>query len=95
MSLKSGNFHLKQLEKHLFYGESDGFVKLITDKHTDDLLGVHMIGPHVTEMISEAGLAKVMDATAWEIAQSIHAHPSLSEIMGEVALAVDGIQING
>ena len=70
--------------------KSDGFVKIIADKETNDILGVHMIGPHVTDLISEAGLAKVLDATPWEIAQTIHPHPSLSEVMGEAALAVDG-----
>lgn len=90
-----GRFPFKAVGKALVYGETDGFVKIITDKKTQDLLGVHMIGPHVTDMISEAGLAKVLDATAWEISQTIHPHPSLSEVIGEAALAVDGIQIHG
>jgi dihydrolipoamide dehydrogenase len=54
-----------------------------------------MIGPHVTDMISEAGLARVLDATPWEVAHSIHPHPTLSEVMGEAALAVEGVQIHG
>ena len=49
-----------------------------------------MIGSNVTELISEAGLAMVLDATPWEVASTIHPHPSLSEVMGEAALAVDG-----
>ncbi|MUK87186.1 dihydrolipoyl dehydrogenase [Ornithinibacillus sp. L9] len=93
--IKVGKFPFKAIGKALVYGESDGFVKIIADKQTEDLLGVHMIGPHVTDMISEAGLAKVLDATPWEISQSIHPHPTLSEIMGEAALAVDGLQIHG
>lgn len=63
--------------KALVYGESDGFVKIVADRDTDDILGVHMIGPHVTDMISEAGLAKVLDATPWEVGQTIHPHPTL------------------
>jgi dihydrolipoamide dehydrogenase len=59
------------------------------------LLGVHIIGPHATDMISEAGLAKVLDATAWEISQVIHPHPTLSEAYLEAALAVDGKAIHG
>lgn len=90
-----GKFPFKAVGKALVYGETDGFVKIITDKKTQDLLGVHMTGPHVTDMISEAGLAKVLDATAWEISQTIHPHPSLSEVIGEAALAVDGKQIHG
>lgn len=93
--IKIGKFPFQAIGKALVYGESDGFVKIISDRKTEDLLGVHMIGPHVTDMISEAGLAKVLDATAWEIAHSIHPHPTLSEIMGEAALAVEGKQIHG
>lgn len=93
--VKVGKFPFQAVGKALVYGEANGFVKIIADKKTDDLLGVHMIGPHVTDMISEAGLAKVLDATPWEIAQTIHPHPSLSEAIGEAALAVDGKQIHG
>jgi dihydrolipoamide dehydrogenase len=93
-SVKTGKFMFKAIGKALVYGETDGFVKLIADSDTDDLLGVHMIGPHVTDMISEAGLAKVLDATPWEIAHTIHPHPTLSEAIGEAALAVDGKAIH-
>jgi len=93
--VKAGKFSFRAIGKALVYGESDGFVKIIADKKTDDILGVHMIGPHVTDMISEAGLARVLDATPWEIAQTIHPHPSLSEAIGEAALAVDGKALHG
>ena len=92
--VKVGKFSFKAIGKALVYGESDGFVKIIADKATNDILGVHMIGPHVTDMISEAGLAMVLDATPWEIAETIHPHPTLSEVMGEAALAVDGKAIH-
>ncbi|WP_017380049.1 dihydrolipoyl dehydrogenase [Paenisporosarcina sp. TG-14] len=92
--VKVGKFSFKAIGKALVYGESDGFVKIITDKNTNDILGVHMIGPHVTDMISEAGLAMVLDATPWEIANTIHPHPTLSEVMGEAALAVEGKAIH-
>ncbi|MCA0147681.1 MULTISPECIES: dihydrolipoyl dehydrogenase [Rossellomorea] len=93
-NLKVGKFSFRAIGKALVYGESDGFVKIIADKDSEDILGVHMIGPHVTDMISEAGLAKVLDATPWEIAHTIHPHPSLSEAIGEAALAVDGKAIH-
>ncbi|GGA67994.1 dihydrolipoyl dehydrogenase [Ornithinibacillus halotolerans] len=93
--IKVGKFPFKAIGKALVYGESDGFVKIIMNKANEDLLGVHMVGPHVTDMISEAGLAKVLDATPWEIAHTVHPHPTLSEVMGEAALAVDGRQIHG
>ncbi|EUJ38240.1 dihydrolipoyl dehydrogenase [Brochothrix campestris] len=88
--IKTGEFPFSAVGKALVYGETDGFVKVIADANTNDVLGVHMIGPHVTDLISEAGLAFVLDATPWEIAATIHPHPTLSEAFGEAALAVDG-----
>ena len=93
--VKVGKFSFRAIGKALVFGESDGFVKIIADEETNDVLGVHMIGPNVTDLISEAGLARVLDATPWEIAHTIHPHPSLSEVMGEAALAVDGKAIHG
>ncbi len=93
-AVKVGKMPFKAIGKALVYGEAEGFVKIIKDEETNDLLGVHMIGPHVTDMISEAGLAKVLDATPWEVAHTIHPHPSLSEAIGEAALAVDGKAIH-
>ncbi|MCG7335053.1 dihydrolipoyl dehydrogenase [Sporosarcina sp. ACRSM] len=94
ISVKTGIFPFQAIGKALIYGESDGFVKIVADEKTDDLLGVHMIGPHVSDLIAEGALAKVLDATPWEIAHTIHPHPSLAEIMGEAALAVDGLAIH-
>ncbi|MBT2687022.1 dihydrolipoyl dehydrogenase [Bacillus sp. ISL-47] len=95
LNVKTGKFSFRAIGKALVFGESDGFVKIVADKDTDDILGVHMIGPHVTDMISEAGLARVLDATPWEVAHTIHPHPTLSEAIGEAALAVDGKAIHG
>ncbi|MBA4495021.1 dihydrolipoyl dehydrogenase [Paenactinomyces guangxiensis] len=92
--VKVGKFPFRAVGKSLVFGEVDGFIKIISDRKTDDLLGVHIIGPHATDLISEAGLAKVLDATAWEIAHAIHPHPTLSEVYGEAALAVDGEAIH-
>ncbi|KQL49204.1 dihydrolipoamide dehydrogenase [Brevibacillus choshinensis] len=92
--VKVGKFSFKPLGKALIHGENDGFVKVVVDAKTNDLLGVHMIGPHVTDMISEAGLARVLDATPWEIGTTIHPHPTLSEALMEAALAVDGKAIH-
>ncbi|MCY7947097.1 dihydrolipoyl dehydrogenase [Bacillus atrophaeus] len=91
---KIGKFPFMAIGKALVHGDTDGFVKIVADADTDDILGVHMIGPHVTDMISEAGLAKVLDASPWEIGHTIHPHPSLSEAIGEAALAVDGKAIH-
>ncbi|MBI0576261.1 dihydrolipoyl dehydrogenase [Neobacillus cucumis] len=93
--VKVGKFSFRAIGKALVFGESDGFVKIVADEETNDILGVHMIGPHVTDMISEAGLAMVLNATPWEVAHTIHPHPTLSEAIGEAALAVDGRALHG
>ncbi|MGG3919658.1 dihydrolipoyl dehydrogenase [Parageobacillus thermoglucosidasius] len=92
--IKVGKFPFKAIGKALVFGETEGFVKIVADRKTNDLLGVHMVGPHVTDMISEAELARVLDATPWEVAHAIHPHPTLSEAMAEAALAVDGNAIH-
>lgn len=92
--VKVAKFPFAAIGKALVNGNADGFVKVIADKQSDDLLGVHMIGAHVTDLISEAGLAMVLDATPWEVASTIHPHPSLSEVIGEASLAVDSKAIH-
>lgn len=91
--VKVGKFNFKAIGKALVYGDTDGFVKVIADRKSNDILGVHMIGPHVTDFISEAALAHVLEATPWEVGQTIHPHPTLSEALGEAMLAVDGMAI--
>ncbi|MBS4194602.1 dihydrolipoyl dehydrogenase [Lederbergia citri] len=93
-NVKIGKFPFKAVGKALVVGNADGFVKIVADDITNDILGIHMIGPHVTDMISEAGLARVLDATPWEVGNSVHPHPTLSEAIGEAALAVDGLSIH-
>lgn len=88
--IKTGKFPFQAIGKSLVQGTREGFVKVIADRATGDLLGVHMIGPHVTELIGEAALAQVLDATPWEVGRVVHAHPTLSEIIGEAMLDVDG-----
>ncbi|KOY83222.1 dihydrolipoyl dehydrogenase [Lysinibacillus macroides] len=94
LSLKIGKFPFKAIGKALVNGETEGFVKIIADQKTDDILGIHMVGPHVTDLIGEASLAKVLDATPWEMSQAIHPHPSLNEVLAESALAVDARAIH-
>ncbi|HEX7056091.1 MAG TPA: dihydrolipoyl dehydrogenase [Bacilli bacterium] len=92
--IKTGKFSFKALGKALVLGETDGFVKVVADAKTDDLLGVHMIGPHVTDLVSEAALAQILAAAPWEVGFTIHPHPTLAESLGEAMLAVDGRAIN-
>ncbi|MFJ7977905.1 dihydrolipoyl dehydrogenase [Peribacillus sp. NPDC096379] len=92
--VKIGKFSFRAIGKALVFGESDGFVKLIVEEGSNKLLGTHMVGPHVTDMITEAGLAQVLEATAMDIANTIHPHPTLAEAIGEAALAVYGKEIH-
>jgi dihydrolipoamide dehydrogenase len=89
-----GRFPFQASGKAIINGDTSGFVKVIADAETDELLGVHMIGAHVTELIAEASTAMLMEATAWEVGAAVHPHPTLSEALGEAALAVDGKSIN-
>ncbi|MEM7683166.1 MAG: dihydrolipoyl dehydrogenase [Planctomycetota bacterium] len=75
-------------------GETDGFVKLITGKPHGEVLGAHMIGDTVTELIAEMGLARRLEATKDEIIGTMHAHPTLSEAVHEAALGTDGRMIH-
>ena len=75
-------------------GETDGVVKVIADAATDRILGVHVFGANASELIAEAVVAMAFDASAEDIARTIHAHPTLAEAMHEAALAVDGRTIH-
>lgn len=92
--VKTAKLHYQGLGKARVLGETDGFVKVVADEESGDILGVHMIGAHVTDYISEAALAQLLNATPWEVGQTIHPHPTLSEILGEAMLAVDGKPIS-
>ncbi|GFR36806.1 dihydrolipoyl dehydrogenase [Insulibacter thermoxylanivorax] len=92
--VKVGKFPFSALGKALILGDRDGFVKVVADQQTNDILGVHLFGTHVTDLISEAALAQLLDATPWEVGQAVHPHPSLSEAIGEAMLAVDGLSLN-
>jgi len=75
-------------------GEAGGFVKLVADAKYGEILGAHMIGPDVTELLPELTLAQQWDLTADEVARNIHAHPTLSETLKEVAHGISGHMIN-
>jgi dihydrolipoamide dehydrogenase len=84
-NVKIGKFPMKPNAKANIEGHTDGFAKLVADADTNDLLGVHIIGPHATEMIAEAGLARLLESTPYELAISVHPHPTISEVIGEAA----------
>jgi dihydrolipoamide dehydrogenase len=94
IDVKIGKVPFLAIAKAIIGGEHEGFAKVIADKATDDTLGVHIIGPHATDLIAEASVALELQATPWEIGAATHAHPTLSEVLGEAAMAVDGRAIN-
>ena len=94
LKVKIGKVPFQAIAKAIIGGEYEGFAKVIGNTETGDTLGVHVIGPHATDLIAEATLAGQLEATPWEIGGSTHPHPTFSEIIGEAALAVDGRSIN-
>lgn len=94
LDVKVGKMPMQASGKAIIEGDTTGFVKVIADAETDELLGVHLIGHHVTELVAEASTAMLLEATAEEMGAAVHPHPTLSETMGEAALAVAGRSIN-
>jgi dihydrolipoamide dehydrogenase len=94
LPIKVGKVPFQAIGKAIIGGEYEGFTKIIANRDTDETLGIHIIGPHATDLIAEGSLAMTLEATPWEIALATHAHPTLSEGVGEAAMAVDGRSIN-
>ena len=93
-TVKTGSFPFRALGKATIVGEIDGFAKLVADADTGLLLGAHLIGAHAGDLLAEPTLARLLEGTAAEIAMSVHAHPTLTEVLVEAALAVDGAAIH-
>ena len=94
VAYKVGKFPFLANSRGRSSGQTDGFVKIIADAKTDEVRGVHIIGPHAGTMIAEAVLAMEFGASAEDIARTCHAHPTLNEAVKEAALAVDGRAIH-
>ena len=94
LPVKVAKVPFQAIAKAIIGGEYEGFTKVIGHKETDETLGIHIIGPHATDLIAEGSLVMTLEATPWEIGLTTHAHPTLSEILGETAMAVDGRSIN-
>jgi len=88
--VKTGSFKFGILARARIAGETEGFVKIVFDKKYDEILGVHMIGPRSTELVAEATLAIRLECTVEELLRTIHAHPTMSEAVGEAAHAAHG-----
>ena len=84
---KSGQFPMRALGRSRASGDLDGFVKILSDAHTDEILGVHMVGARVADLIAEAVTAMEFRASAEDLARMSHAHPTYAEAIKEAALA--------
>lgn len=92
--VKVGKVPFRALGKAMATGHGEGFVKLVAGARHGEVLGVHMIGHGVTDLIAEAGLARSLEATTHELRDTVHAHPTLAEALREAALAAEGEAIN-
>ncbi len=93
-AVRTGSFPFMANGRARALGDTTGFVKMISDAATDEILGVHVIGPLASELIAEAAVAMEFKASAEDIARICHAHPTLSEAMKEAALATDSRTLN-
>jgi dihydrolipoamide dehydrogenase len=92
--VRIGTFKFGVLGRAKIAGETEGFVKIVAEKKYDEILGVHMIGPRSTELVAEATLALRLECTVEELIRTIHAHPTMSEAVGEAAHAAHGAAIH-
>jgi dihydrolipoamide dehydrogenase len=92
--VRVGTFPFGVLGRAKMAGETEGFVKIVAEKKYDEVLGVHMIGPRSTELVAEAAVALRLECTVEELIRTIHAHPTMSEAVGEAAHAVHGAAIH-
>jgi dihydrolipoamide dehydrogenase len=93
-NIKIGRFPFQPNGKALGLGDYAGFVKIVVDEKYGEILGAHMIGPEVTELLPELTLARMMELTPHEIARNVHAHPTLSEVLMEAAHGAEGTPIH-
>jgi len=93
-NVKIGKFPFVASGKALAMGETDGFVKVVVDAEIGDILGAHMIGPEVTELLGELGMARLLESTTKELGWLVHPHPTISEAVKEAALQADGEAIH-
>ncbi len=92
--VKVAKFPFSASGKARILGEEEGFVKIVSETKYDELLGVHIIGPHATELIAEACVAMQLESTAEELGRTMHAHPTISESVMEAAEGIHGLTIH-
>src|SRR2546430_2273586 len=92
--VKVGRFPFSAIGRAQIHGETAGFVKIVADAKSGQLLGTHIVGANATELIAEPALTQLFQGDAWELGRNIHPHPTLSEAVMEAAMAVDGHAIH-
>ena len=93
-SVKVGRFPFRANGKALALGEGEGLVKVVVDGDSGEIVGAHMIGTEVTEMLPELTMTSLLEGSVKELGWLVHSHPTLSEAVKEAALAVDGLAIH-
>ena len=88
--VKIGRFNVQASGKAVAMGENDGLVKLVIDAKYGELLGGHMCGPEVTELLGELSMTKLLEGTTLELGWAVHAHPTIAEMLHEAALDAEG-----
>ena len=94
IEVKIGRFPFSAIGRAQIHGETGGFVKIVSNAKTGQMLGTHIIGNEATELIAEPALTQLFQGDAWELGRNIHPHPTLSEAVMEAAMAVDGHAIH-
>ena len=92
--VKIGRFNFGNIAKPRIIGQDFGLVKVVSESKYDEILGIHMVGPHVTDLISEACVALRLESTTEELMRTIHPHPTLPEALMQAAEAVYGHAID-
>ncbi len=92
--VRSGVMPMRGNARAVIWGETEGFCKVVADARSNDILGVHIVGHEVTELIAGPALGMLLEATPFEVGRAVAPHPMLSEVLGEAALAVSGEAIH-
>jgi dihydrolipoamide dehydrogenase len=92
--VRCGTFPLRGNARAVIWGETGGICKVVADARSDDVLGVHLVGHEVTELIAGPALGMLLESTPFEMGRAVAPHPTLSEVIGEAALAVSGEAIH-
>jgi dihydrolipoamide dehydrogenase len=92
--VRVGKFPFTASGKALALGETEGFAKVVVDEELGEILGAHLIGPEVTELLAELSMTRMLEGTTQELGWMVHSHPTLSEAVKEAALAARGEAIH-